>query len=102
MLDLMIEFLPGLTILFLFAVIEHANIVRENKKRFSFMQYSMEGLFWWTNYNFQTKADFVHNNLDKKQKLKADKLTLWSKLLKKLSVVGELRKDHTVCSSLKD
>ena len=56
---LIIEFLPGSTILLPSATISHSNVVVDHsERRYSFMQYTAGGLFRWVENGFQKSTEF--------------------------------------------
>ena len=65
-LQLVIEFLPGSTILLPSAVIQHSNIaIRKDEECYLFTQYTAGSLFHWVDYGFQ-KEDEYYSKLSEK------------------------------------
>jgi len=56
---LVIEFLPGCTILLPSAILTHSNVeISPEERRYSFTQYNADGLFRWVENGFQKSPDF--------------------------------------------
>ncbi|PBK60382.1 hypothetical protein ARMSODRAFT_990951 [Armillaria solidipes] len=58
-LKLVLDFPPGSTILIPSAILRHSNTtIGRSERRYSFMQYTMGGLFRWVDCGFQTSEEY--------------------------------------------
>ena len=92
-LKLVIEFPPGCSILFLSAVIKHANTpIGPDETRMSFTQYAAGGLFRWVANDFQTKETLQQTNPALAARNDQKAKTAWRDSIRRLSVIKKLAK----------
>ncbi len=92
-LKLVIDFLPGSTILIPSAILRHSNTtIAKGERRYSFTQYTAGGLFRWVDYGFQTSEEYW-GSLHKEEHLQAQKerSERWMMGLHMFSTLEELR-----------
>jgi hypothetical protein len=75
-LHLIIEFLPGSTILLPSAVLHHSNTpIQKGKEWYSFTQYTAGGLFRWVDHGFQKEAEY-HSRLSEAETVEEEEV-MW-------------------------
>ncbi|KAJ6473904.1 hypothetical protein C8R45DRAFT_835326 [Mycena sanguinolenta] len=91
-LRLVIRFPPGSTTLLPSALIHHSNVpIRVHEDRFSFVQYSAGGLFWWVRNRFQSDEEWVRKATpQEKEECIAENRDRWEQDMKMFSAIDEL------------